>query len=337
MFSKDFSDKEGGQALSMDLLLAFVVFVVFLGISANAMDLVSSKMDEAAYVHSLQRITTENANILMNTPGDPENWEEGHHPLFMIKPGLAQMDYATGTVNKTLSMKKILKLAENYHELMDGKVLPFGLNSTLIVSPLDRSLETITVKNQEHPETARDILTINRTILCDFMIADVLTSIVSDQPSRTSTDLDQPLFCPHCNLTDNFQHNRQELASNKPGWKCKPFIITRNDINNADIYIMTDPPQILDESACWIIDSTQNLTDSRDQFKSAPYRLNEKLSQLLGEKDNATIWLHVFSSGNSDEAFDVYLGRFSKNTPVEKVKIQYLSPQPCHFIFKVWI
>ena len=336
MFGNNFQDKEAGQVLSMDLLLALVVFAVFLGVSANNMDLISSKMDETSYVHSLQRIATENANLLLTTPGSPENWEEGHQPLSMVKPGLAQADSATGTVNNTLNMKKILKLAENYHELMDGKVLPFGLNSTMIVSPRDSSLETITVNNQEHPEAARDILTINRTIMCDYMIAIVLTSIVSHQPSETSPDRYQPLICPHCNLTLNYQHTRGS-AYNKPGWKCKPFTVTQNDINNTDIYIMTDPPMVMDQSACWIIDSTQNLTDNRYKFTSSPYRLNERLSQILGEKGNATIWLHVFSSGNSNEAFDVYIGRFSKNTPAEKIRTQYLTPQPCNFIFKVWI
>lgn len=328
--------KEGGQVLSMDLLLALVVFAVFLGVSAEAMDLVSSKMDEASYIHSLERITTENANILLNTPGSPENWEEGHQPMSMVKPGLAQMDPATGRVSKTLNMKKILKLAENYHELMDGKVLPFGLNSTMIVSPRDSSLETIAI-NQEQWETARDILVINRTVMCDYMIANVLTSIVAHNASETSYGKLKPLLCPHCNLTLNYQHLWQESGYNKPGWKCKPFTVTQNDINTSDIYLMTDPPQILDESACWILESAQNLTDVRYKFTSSPYILNEKLSQLLGEKGNATIWVHVFSSGNSDEAFDVYIARFSKNTPAKNIRTPYLTPQPCNFVFKVWI
>ncbi len=336
MFGKDILENKNGQVLSMDLLLALVLLSVFLGVSANAMDLVTSKMDESSYVYSLQKITTENANILLNTPGTPEDWEEGHQPLSMIKPGLAKVDSVTGTVNKTLSMKKISKLCENYHELMDNKVLPFGLNSTMIVSPRDSSLETITVNNQEHPEEATDILIINRTIMCDYMIANLMTSIVSNQPSETSSDLYQPLFCPHCNLTQN-KHPREESASKKPGWKCKPFIVTQNDINTTDIYIITDPPQTIDESACWIIDSTQNISANTIQFRSSPFRLNEKLSELLGDKDNATIWLHVFSSGNSDEAFNVYIGSFLKNTSVEKVKSQYLFPQPCNFIFEVWI
>ncbi|MDD1763786.1 MAG: hypothetical protein LUQ70_03605, partial [Methanobacteriaceae archaeon] len=59
---------------------------------------------------------TENANILLNRPGSPENWEDGLQPLSMVKPGLAQVDSNTGTVNKTLNMKKLLKLSENYHE-----------------------------------------------------------------------------------------------------------------------------------------------------------------------------------------------------------------------------
>jgi hypothetical protein len=337
MYENDLHDKEGGQVLSMDLLLALVVIAVFLGASANAMDLVSSKMDEASYIHSLERITTGNANILLNTPGSPENWEEGLQPMSLVKPGLAQVDPVTGAVNKTLNMKKVLKLAENYQELMDGKVLPFGLNSTMIVSPRDSSLDTITVNNQEHSETARDVLIINRTIMCDYMIANILTSIPSNQASGTLYDKFKPLLCPHCNLTLNYQHPQQEKDEKKMGWKCKPFIVTQNDINTTDIYIMTDPPQILDESACWIIDSTQNLTDVRYKFTSSPDILNEKLSQLLGERENATIWLHVFSSGNSDEAFAVYIGRFSKNTPNENIKIQYLTPQPCNFVFKVWI
>jgi hypothetical protein len=337
MCGKDLKENKGGQILSMDLLLALVLFSVLLGVSANAMDLVTSKMDESSYVYSLQRITNENANILLNTPGTPENWEEGHQTLSMVKPGLAKVDPITGAVNKTLSIKKISKLGENYQELMDGKVLPFGLNSSMIVSPRDSSLETITVNNQEHPDEAKDILIINRTIMCDYMIANALTSIVSNQPSETSSDTYQPLFCPHCNLTQNFKHPREESTSKKPGWKCNPFIVTQNDINTKDIYIMTDPPQVMDESACWIIDSTQNISDSSIRFKSSPLRLNEKLSELLGDKDNATIWVHVFSSGNSDETFNVYIGSFLKNTSSEKVKTQYLTPQPCNFVFKVWI
>jgi len=337
MSGNDGPDKEGGQVLSMDLLLALVVFTVLLGVSANAMDMVSSKMDEASYIHSLERIVTENINILLNTPGSPENWEEGHLPMSMVKPGLAQIDPATGTVNQTLSMKKILKLAENYNELMDGKVLPFGLKSTMIVSPRDSSLNTITISDQEHGETASDILIINRIVMCDYMMGNKLTSIISHPASDASaTELTQPI-CPHCNLTLNFQHPWQEPGYNKPGWKCKPFTITQNDIKTTDIYLMTDPPQILDKSACWILDSTQNLTDLRFMFTPSPQHLNDKLSQLLGGKESATIWLHVFSSGNSDEAFDVYIGRFSKNTPVENIKTQYLTPQPCNFVFKVCI
>jgi hypothetical protein len=261
---------------------------------------------------------------------------DGLQPLSMVKPGLAQVDSNTGTVNKTLNMKKLLKLSENYHELMNSKVLPFGVNSTMIVSPLDNSLETIIVNNQYPPDTAVDILTINRIIMCDYMMGNVLTSVISRQPSGPQ-DSYWPVVCPHCNLTDNLQHPREEFVSTKPGWECRPFIVTQNDINSTDIYILTDPPQIQDQSAYWILDSTQNLTDNRQKFGSSPSRLNEKLSELLGENDNATIWVHVLSSENPDEAFDVYIGGFAKGTPAEKIKIHYLTPQPCYFFFQVWI
>ena len=163
-----------------------------------------------------------------------------------------------------------------------------------------------------------------------------LTSIISHPASDASaTELTQPI-CPIV-ISHSIFNILAGTGYNKPGWKCKPFTITQNDIKTTDIYLMTDPPQILDKSACWILDSTQNLTDLRFMFTPSPQHLNDKLSQLLGGKESATIWLHVFSSGNSDEAFDVYIGRFSKNTPVENIKTQYLTPQPCNFVFKVCI
>jgi hypothetical protein len=81
MFMGDFKDTEVGQILSMDLMLAFIVVTIFLGVSADALDLVSSQMDEASYIQALERITTENANILLNTPGSPENWEMASSPF----------------------------------------------------------------------------------------------------------------------------------------------------------------------------------------------------------------------------------------------------------------
>ncbi len=255
-----------------------------------------------------------------------------------VKPGLADVNLQTGsTVNKTLSMKKLLKLKDNYQELMHGKIVPLGFNSTIIMHPLNKSLETIFIgDHRTAPATAADVFIINRTVLVNYHVADILATIISSEKpyliSNSST-----VRCPHSNLSGDIRHPHSESVSLKPGWKCQPFIIKQMDVNTTDIYLMTDPPVLKDKSACWIIDSTRNMTDARENFGSSPVLINDKIAAFMGENQNSTIWLHVFSSGNPNEIFDVYIAKFSRGTPYEQVKFQYLTPQPYYLIFKIWI
>lgn len=333
----DLKNAAGGQILSIDLMLAMILVTILLGVSADAMDLISSRMDENTYTNTLERITTENVNILLNTPGVPENWEEGHQAMLAVKPGLADVNLQTGsTLNKTLSMKKLLKLKDNYQELMGGKIVPLGVNSTIILHPLNNSLETIFIGDPKCPQTAVDVFIINRTVLCNYHVADILATIISSEKpyliSNSST-----VLCPHCNLSGDIQHLHSESVSLKPGWKCQPFIIKQMDVNTTDIYLMTDPPVLKDKSARWIIDSTKNMTDARENFGSSPVLINDKISAFMGENQNSTIWVHIFSSGNPNDIFDVYIAKFPRGTPYAQVKTQYLTPQPYYFIFKIWI
>ncbi|HMK53506.1 MAG TPA: hypothetical protein VK444_01880 [Methanobacteriaceae archaeon] len=336
MVKKGLKSIEMGQILSIDLMLALILITVLLGVSADAMDLISSRMDDNTYAGALERITAENVNVLINTPGIPENWEEGRQLMQVVKPGLADVNLQTGsTVNKTLSMKKILKLKDNYRELINGKIVPSGFNSNIIFYPVNNSLESIQIGDIE-PKTAGDVFVINRTVMCNYEIADTMVAIVSSEKKDLFLN-SSSVVCPHCNLSGNIQHPYNESISLKSGWKCQPFIITQTDINANDIYLMTDPPLLKDTSACWIVDSTKNMTDSREKFGSSPIRLNDRISTLTGENTNSTIWIHVYSSGSSDEIFDVYIAKFPKGTPYEQIKTQYLTPQPYYLIFKVWI
>ncbi|MDP3066665.1 MAG: hypothetical protein Q8N08_08000 [Methanobacteriaceae archaeon] len=134
-----------------------------------------------------------------------------------VKPGLADANLQTGsTVNKTLSMKKLLKLKDNYQELMDGKIVPLGVNSTIIMHPLNNSLETIFIGDPECPNTTADVFIINRTVLCNYHVADILATIISSEKpyliSNSST-----VCCPHCNLSGDIQHPHSESVSLKPG------------------------------------------------------------------------------------------------------------------------
>nr|WP_243686811.1 hypothetical protein [Methanobacterium formicicum] len=46
----------GGMVFSVDLMLALIIITVVLGVSADAMDMIGSKMDDSSHEASLERI-----------------------------------------------------------------------------------------------------------------------------------------------------------------------------------------------------------------------------------------------------------------------------------------
>ena len=59
--------------------------------SADAMDIVGNKIYDYSTENSLDRIANDAADILINTPGSPENWEEIKYGT-RITPGLAKYE-----------------------------------------------------------------------------------------------------------------------------------------------------------------------------------------------------------------------------------------------------
>ena len=58
------------------------------------MDNAGYKILEYSSEQSLQRIAGDTADVLIKTPGNPENWEEDN-PFTLVTPGLAEIDYRT--------------------------------------------------------------------------------------------------------------------------------------------------------------------------------------------------------------------------------------------------
>ncbi len=131
MRKKDFRKDNKAQIFSLDVLLSLIIIAVILGISADAMDMVSYKAQDYSSRLSLERIATDAADTLIKSSGSPDKWEE-----YGIKgstvPGLAKIE-AGRTVPNTLSFVKILKLKDNYFPLMYGSIIPYGVNSSMTI------------------------------------------------------------------------------------------------------------------------------------------------------------------------------------------------------------
>ncbi len=71
-----------GQVFTIDVMFALFLITVLIGLSANAMDNAGYKILEYSSEQSLQRIAGDTADVLIKTPGTPENWEEGNPSTF---------------------------------------------------------------------------------------------------------------------------------------------------------------------------------------------------------------------------------------------------------------
>jgi hypothetical protein len=334
-FKNQFTEEREGMVFSIDLMLALIILTVLLGFSADAMDIIGWKMEDYSYTNSLERITMGGADMLIKEPGSPENWEE-LGDLKGVTPGLADIDPATMKVRpNTLSVRKINCLKESYDELIRGKVIPPYCNSSLTICPVDQSLEPITM-GEVSISSSTDVMVVNRSVLCNLFNTSIMV-FIDDMKYNSSLSEQKYLGeeCPHQSIVGNSDHLKVDYRNHKPGWTCYHFRVNQDMLNSIDFYLMTDPVHIADPSAVWIIDCPENITENVHSFSNMPVRVNDQVSECLGNRSTAVLWLHVFSSGNPEQTFNTYLAGFPKGTPIEQVKTQYLSPQPCYFVFKV--
>jgi len=324
------------MVFSIDLMLALIIITVILGVSADAMDIASSKIEDYSYGNSLERIAQAGADMLVKTPGNPENWEK-FPDINGVTPGLSDMDLNKKIHSNVISMVKVKRLAANYDTLMGGKVIPSHCKSTLVIYPVDQSLKPINVKNIGGNDSSTEVFVENRTVLCNYLNTTEMVFINARDQAWLSPQKQLGDECPHSLLNGNQAHKKADYKKREAGWVCYPFGVTEDMLNSTDFYIMTDPTSIEDPVAMWMIDRPENRTDNTKFFQKNPILINGMVEGIMGTNSTAVLWMHVYSSGNPDNAFNTHLAAFPKGTPFEDVKVQYLTPQPCYFVFKVWV
>lgn len=333
-FFKDTS----GQAFSFDAMLAIVIITVIIGVSANAMDLVSYKIQDYSSEHSFERIAGDTANILLTTPGSPNDWEKWNDSLLGVTPGLAERDINTcRTVPNTLSIRKISGLTGNYKDLMD-RLLPKGVDSNMTIYPMDDKLSPIVIHAKTPDSDTKQIAVANRTILCDYMSLKASVNMNVRSNHLWNQNMGQNWeICTHSGENGSMKHEKPDFDTGKSGWACHHFNITQYDLNFTDYYVMSDSPNLGDDSFRWIIDKPDNITDNEQKFSSAPIPVNNRISQLLGDHKIAVLWFHVRTNGNHGESFNAYVVGVPKGTSPDQVKLEYLNPQPALFVLEVWM
>jgi hypothetical protein len=322
-----------GQVFTIDVMFAMFLITLLIGLSANAMDNAGYKILEYSSEQSLQRIAGDTADVLIKTPGSPENWEEGN-PSTLATPGLAEIDYRTKMiVGNTLSMKKIFYLKDNPNLLK--KILPSGMDYSLMIYPTNTSLPIIEVQNKNPPKGVKDVSVINRTVLCDYMIIEIYSKII---PDTYFVNDESEYVCTHSHM-DFYKHQYPDFKNKRSGWLCNAFNMNLEEIKSNDFYILTDPPFNTNSNfnSKWIIDTPDNTTFNAQNFTSNPIMINSRILELLGNKTSEIFVFHVFTSGDIENTFNTYLIGVPKGTPPNDIRIYNMKPQPAFLILKLWM
>jgi hypothetical protein len=320
---KRLKNNSEGQVFNIDLLFALIIITIIMGMSANALDIAGNRISDYSAGISLDRIATDAADILINTPG-PQDWDKSNITP-SIKPGLALDSNNSVNSTKILSYNKINQLKIHYNELMVN-LLPPIVNSSLTIDTTSSSMATIVVSNNTPPNNVHEVIVVNRTVLVNFRDYNILVRI--DESSTQDT-------CPHSDQEGSSVNHGHNYQNNTPKWVCKNFKVTKKELNTTDFYLITDPGNLNDNQARWMIDRPDNLTDAQEQFQAYPLMINSKISTLMGEDDETVLWVHVLYF-DSSKSFTTYIVGVPKGTPSDDIRAEYLYPQPCFFIFRLW-
>lgn len=335
-----------GFIFSTDLLLSLIIITVIIGISADVIDYSNGNMGDQNSREFLERCTLEAVDILIKTPGSPDNWEEFPN-CAGVSPGLA-LNYNNTTnsqISNVLSWEKINKLAPNYDKLIEDKIFPKNIKSNIVIYPLDSRIKPIIIHEEPISSQSSEIVVVNRTVQCNFFSNYTLmvidwnkNKLNNSQNVSNAFYYSQSDICPHQGLlNDSLNHISPSNKSSSKIWECHHFNTSADYLEKNDYYLITDPSPIIGETSYWTLDTADNLSNVNNSFKSTNINLNDKIINLMGNKKNVTFWIHVIGPKAAINSFKVYLVAVPKNMDINFLKAEYFKPQTCNFILKTWI
>ncbi len=333
-----------GFIFSTDLLISLIIITVILGISADAIDYSNGYMGDQTSRAVLERCTLEAANILIKTPGSPDNWEELPN-CGGISPGLAiNYNNTTNSQISVLSWEKINNLTHNYDKLIDNKIFPKNIKSNIIIYPLDPRIRPIIIHEEPISSKSSEIVVVNRTVQCKFfsnytiMVIDWNKNKLNNSQDVSNTfAYSQSDICPHQESSGSLNHTSPTNTSPSKIWECYHFNTSTDYLEKNDYYLLTDPSPIIGESSYWTLDTADNLSNKSNSFKTPNIKLNDKIINLMGKKENLTLWIHIVGPETTINSFKIYLVAVPKNMDINFLKAEYFKPQTCNFILKTWI
>ena len=115
-----------GQMFSGDLVMSMLIFLMVLGIFTTTWTFNKNRMDESAWSQEIEKSAHTAADILVNTPGSPDDWERN--------PALMDANNSIGLAwtDRTIDADKLDQL-ENVDADLLKELLHVGQNNVTVL------------------------------------------------------------------------------------------------------------------------------------------------------------------------------------------------------------
>ena len=164
-----------GQLFSLDLLFALIPLVLVLGMVASDMDNIMYLVQDTVYRGSTDRVASDTLNTLLETSGQPNNWEQNNNSTSRIV-GLAKCDANGNPVEGTISPAKLGALRELDVQNIVGN--NYGFYLTITTMDENTILENLSTNGLGYNNSASDIVRVERVVL--YAKLDVVSELKND-------------------------------------------------------------------------------------------------------------------------------------------------------------
>lgn len=300
-----------GQLFSLDLLFALIPLVLVLGMVASDMDSITYLIQDTVYRGSNERVAADTLNTLLETSGNPTNWEQTNVSSRTV--GLAKYDSDRGLpIEGTLSPSKLAALTVSDVQNITGSNYGFYLNVTTInESTILKSIGTNNVgaNGAGINSTAADVVRVER--VANYAKLDVVSSIkdairdagvprvYTSPPNPFPTDSFYLDIYDYYVLVINRGYNSATVDINGN------TVVTSNDFQGQNTRYF-------------------NITDQVDES----FLQNQTTLQ-----DNSVSVRTVSTPGAS---MDVYIIQAPKGTDESEISLDNIKPRPCRVILYLW-
>ena len=292
-----------GFALSLDLLLAIIPITLLLGFVAADMDNLLYNMEDAVFRSSMDRTAGDAVNTLLETSGNPYNWETTGNATIV---GLAQYDTSKNApIEGTIDPIKLSSLTQGQVQNLTGSNYNFYLEvSTINKTGTPSSLKTL---GNNSYSSAPDVVKVEKDVLASK------SKIVSSQVGQIRytggpITFTMPPF--QTSFNSNQSYDYWILIVNNAGFTSATVSVNNNAIN---------------------FPSATNMTQA-SMISSNYLNLNASTPNNFY---NNTVTLNA--TGTFGSSMDIYIIQAPKNVTPPEINYNTVVPRNSKLDFYLWL